>query len=156
MDRAFYEKEMREVEKKFGVDQVVRWMDEVPLNQLPGIYSFADVILNYPSIDAFPLTFLEAAACECPVISCRLPAYAGTFSEEYFKLVSPNGLSELSEAIVEFVNQNRAADHGRLAELRRIVCRDHDERIVAERLLDIYLQLSAPSYQLFSARMLNL
>lgn len=145
MDRTFYEKKMRDLAEKLGVTRMVRWMEEVPLNLLPEVYSFADVILNYPSMDAFPVTFLEAAACERPVISCRLPAYAGTFAEEYFHLVSSEDLSELSDAIVEFVNQNHTESRTRLAEVRRIVCRDHDERIAAGRLLDIYHKLSSPS-----------
>jgi glycosyltransferase involved in cell wall biosynthesis len=138
---ALYEDEIHSLAEKLGVAQMVRWMEEVPLDRLPEIYSFANVILNYPSMDAFPVTFLEAAACECPVISCRLPAYAGTFAEEYFHLVSYDDLSELSDAIVEFVNQNRSADRGRLAELRRLVRRDHDEGVTAGRLMDIYLKL---------------
>ena len=143
-DRALYEKEIRSLAEKLGVAQKVRWMEEVPLHLLPEIYSFANVILNYPSMDAFPVTFLEAAACECPVISCRLPAYAGTFAEEYFYLVSPDHLSELSNAMVEFVNQDRAASRGRLPELRRMMCRDYDEGIVSGRLLDIYHKISSP------------
>lgn len=143
-DRALYEKKIRNLTDKLGLGQMVRWMEQVPFHLLPEVYSFADVILNYPSMDAFPVTFLEAAACECPVISCRLPAYAGTFAEEYFKLVSPDDLSELSDAIVEFVNQNGAASRGRLSELRRIVCRDFDERIMSGRLMAIYFQLSSP------------
>ena len=141
MERALYEKNMRDLAEKLGVSQMVRWMEEVPLDQLPEIYSFADVILNYPSMDAFPVTFLEAAACECPVISCRLPAYAGTFAEEYFRLVSPDDPNELTDAIVEFLNHNCIVSRRRLSALRQIVCRDYDERIVSERLCNIYLNL---------------
>lgn len=142
-DRALYEKEIRELVERLGVAGNVRWMEEVPLDRLPEIYSFADVILNYPSMDAFPVTFLEAAACECPVISCRLPAYVGTFAEDYFQLVSPDDLTELSDAIAEYANQGRAASRERMPELRQLVCREHDERIVADRLLDIYQALSS-------------
>jgi glycosyltransferase involved in cell wall biosynthesis len=92
-DREIYENKMRDLVEKLGISQKVRWMEEVPFNLLPEVYSFADVIINYPSMDAFPVTFLEAAACECPVISCRLPAYGGTFAEEYFDMVSPDDLS---------------------------------------------------------------
>lgn len=137
-DRALYEKEIRALAEKLKVDRVVRWMEEVPLEQLPEVYSFADVIMNYPTMDAFPVTFLEAAACECPVISCRLPSYVGTFAEDYFCLVSPDSVSELSDAIVDFVNNRPIAYHSRLSELRRMVCRDYNETMISERLLEIY------------------
>jgi glycosyltransferase involved in cell wall biosynthesis len=140
-----YENELRDLAEKLGVSQMVRWMDEVPLHKVPEVYSFADVILNYPSMDAFPVTFLEAAACERPVISCQLPAYAGTFAEDYFRMVSPNDPAELSDAIVEFVNQGRAGSLKPLSELRQLVCQQYDEKIVADRLLDIYSRLSSPS-----------
>lgn len=142
-DREIYENKMRDLVEKLGISQKVRWMEEVPFNLLPEVYSFADVIINYPSMDAFPVTFLEAAACECPVISCRLPAYGGTFAEEYFDMVSPDDLSELSDAIVEFVNNQSATARGRLPELRKMMCRDYDEGVVAGRLLDIYQKLSS-------------
>ena len=146
-DSEIHEKKIRDLAEKLGVAKWVRWMEEVPQNVLPEIYSIANVILNYPSMDGFPVTFLEAASCECPVISCRLPAYDGTFAEEYFHLVSPDDLSELSDAIVKFVNQNCTASRERLSELRQIVCRDYDEEIMAGRLLDIYYKLSVPSRQ---------
>ena len=142
-DRTLYEEKMRDLAEKLGVVRMVRWMEEVPLQQLPEIYSLADVILNYPSMDAFPVTFLEAAACECPVISCRLPAYVGTFAEDYFHLVSPDDLTELSDAIVEFVNQKRTAWNGWLHGLRREVCQKFDERIASEQLLHLYQKLSS-------------
>lgn len=141
MDRALYERELRDLVKKLDIARSVRWMEEVPLDRLPEIYSFADVILNYPSRDAFPVTFLEAAACECPVITCRLPAYAGTFAEDYYHLVSSDDLNELSEAIVTFVNGSRDASREPLHELRREVCHKYDDRIASQQLIDIYQKI---------------
>jgi glycosyltransferase involved in cell wall biosynthesis len=145
-DPVVLENEMRDLAEKLGVARKIRWMEEVPLEQLPGIYSFADVILNYPSMDAFPVTFLEAAACECPVISCRLPAYEGTFAEEYFRLVDPVDHSELSDAIVEFVNHKSEAINRGLPDLRQTVCRDYDEKFMANQLIGIYQKVSSLYY----------
>jgi len=150
MHGALYEKQLRDLTVKLGLCEMVRWMDEVPFDALPAVYSFADVILSYPSMDAFPVTFFEAAACECPVISCMLPAYSGTFAEEYFQMVSPDEPSELSDAIVKFVNEKRTASRDRLPELRRIVCQHYDERIVSGKLIDLYLQFLSPGKALTS------
>ncbi len=140
-DHIAYEIKMRELANKLNVQHFVRWMEEVPIDSLPGIYSFADVIINYPSIDAFPVTFLEAAACECPVISCRLPSYFGSFAEEYFTLVSTEDIAELSDAIVNFELDRGLHYKEGLRELRRMVCEQNDENIVAERLNNIYRNL---------------
>jgi D-inositol-3-phosphate glycosyltransferase len=145
-DPALYESRMRALAETLGVSHVVRWMDQVPLDQLPAIYSFANVIVNYPYMDAFPVTFLEAAACECPVITCRLPAYAGTFAEEYFHLVSAEDVSELSGALVHFVNHHRLQDTRRRAELRQIIMRTYDERLGARQLMAIYRKFSPASF----------
>lgn len=143
MDRALYETQMRALARELGLDYAVRWMEAVPLDLLPELYSFADVIINYPSRDAFPVTFLEAAACECPVITCRLPAYAGTFAEDYYHLVSSDDHSELSDAIVAFVNGGRDASRATLHELRREVCRKFDEQIASQQLIDIYQKVAS-------------
>jgi len=143
MDRALYERQLVDLANKLGVAHAVRWMEEVPLDRLPEVYSLANVILNYPSRDAFPVTFLEAAACECPVITCYLPAYAGTFANDYYHLVSSDDHRELSDAIVAFVNSGRDAFRGRLHELRREVCRKYDDRIASQQLIDIYQKVSS-------------
>jgi glycosyltransferase involved in cell wall biosynthesis len=93
-----YQMELNELAKKFGITEYIRIMDEVEYNQMPIVYAFSDVIINYPSVDAFPVTFLEAAACERPVITCRLPSYENTFAEKYFRMVSSDSIEELMTA----------------------------------------------------------
>src|SRR5262249_39561715 len=79
-----YKQELQECATQYGIAHRVRWVPEIPYDRLPGLYATADAIVNFPCMDAFPVTFLEAAACERPVISCHLPSYQGTFADEYF------------------------------------------------------------------------
>jgi glycosyltransferase involved in cell wall biosynthesis len=67
-----------------------------------------------PVHGSFSVTFPEAAARECPVISSLLSVYAEAFAEEYFHLVPTDDLAKFSDAIVEFVNLDGAAVRGRL------------------------------------------
>jgi len=140
-DRAAYEKQMRELAAELGVSGHLRWMGEVPMSRLPEIYAMADAIVNYPSMDAFPVTFLEAAASERPVISGRLPAYDGTFAERYFNLVSSDDVTALADAMVDFASPSRRTSPAKLAELRRLIIDQFDERLVADRLLRLYQTL---------------
>jgi glycosyltransferase involved in cell wall biosynthesis len=60
----------------------VRWLSDVPVSELPALYGASDAIINFPAMDGFPVTFMEAAACDCPVISADLPAYAGPLAQQ--------------------------------------------------------------------------
>jgi len=133
-----YEGEMRSLAEQLGIADSVRWMHEVPHDRLPELYALADMIVNYPSMDAFPVTFLEAAACERPVLSVRLPAYKGTFAEDYFRMVEPGSVDDLADAMVELVNEEPERRTRRLSRARQVVRDEYDERATTRRLLDIY------------------
>ena len=141
-ESAAYRLELEHLATALGVNPRVRWIPELPHPRMPEIYAFADIVVNYPSMDAFPVTFFEAAACERPVISVQLPAYAGTFAETYFRMVEPTHLSSLSDALVELVNDREGRPASTLAAARRAVQQEYDESMSRRRLLDIYTQLS--------------
>jgi glycosyltransferase involved in cell wall biosynthesis len=135
---AAYEAEVRTRAEAPRVAHLVRWVGDVPYAQIPEVYAFADAVINYPEMDAFPVTFLEAAASETPVITSALSSYRGTFAERCFRLVEPGRLDQLAEAIAAFVNEPAVARAAALAEARRQVERDYDEAVLAERLLHLY------------------
>ena len=63
-----YETHLRKRSESLGLSHRIRWMDAVPYEQLPELYALADLVVNYPLYDAFPVTFMEAAACGRPVV----------------------------------------------------------------------------------------
>lgn len=137
-----YEIGLRKRVQELGLADSVRWLGEVAFEQMPEIYALADIILNYPTMDAFPVTFLEAAACERPVITCRLPSYEGSFAESFFHMVEPDKVAALADAIVEVVNEPPDQRTALLVEARRVVQQEYDEAISAERLLKLYRELA--------------
>jgi glycosyltransferase involved in cell wall biosynthesis len=137
-----YEAELRDRVKQIKLERTIRWMEEVQPAQLPEVYAFADIIINFPEMDAFPITFLEAAACEKQVITCRLPSYTGTFVEDYYKLVTPGDVSGLTEAMIDIVNSdNIELDRQSLLKAHNIVERCYTEQLYLTRLLTVYHQL---------------
>jgi glycosyltransferase involved in cell wall biosynthesis len=92
-------------------------------------------------MDGFPVTFLEAAACQRPVITKRLPSYAGTFAENYFDMVEPDDIDALADAMVQTVNGSCAASASSLAEARAIIETSFSETTSAQRLMAIYRSL---------------
>ena len=140
-DAGSYERDVRARVEAVGLGSHVRWIEhEVDFDEMPGVYAFADVIVNAPEQDAMPATFFEAAASERPVVSWRLPAYVGSFAERVFRMVEPGDVDALAAALVAELEQ--PTPPGRLAEARRLVEREADESVVASRLMELYRQVA--------------
>ncbi len=141
--RAQYYQEARAQATRLGVMDAVRWVPVVPFEQMPAIYGMADLVVNYPSQDAFPSTLLEAAACECPIVTSWLPSYKGTFIEDYCTLVAPGEPDVLAEALVEALNTPHAAQAARLQGAREVVISQYAEARARERLMELYRELAS-------------
>lgn len=113
----------------------IHWIPHFPHLWMPTIYNLADVVINYPYTDAFPSTLIEAVACECPIISCELPAYQDTFITKFCTLVAPQDPAALAEAMIEVVNQPPAARRDRLAQARQLIVEQFDEANLQQRFL---------------------
>jgi glycosyltransferase involved in cell wall biosynthesis len=133
---AAYKAQLRLQAEHLGVLDRVRWTAGVPFRELPGLYAAADLVVNYPSMDGFPVTFLEAAACERQVLTNRLPAYAGTFAEANFWLVEPGEIAALAAAMASALSQPASRAVRRAA--REVVVREYDERVTVQRLMAAY------------------
>ena len=121
----------------------MRWVDDVPLAELPAIYAMADVVVNFPSMDAFPVTLMEAAACGRPIVTGLLPAYRGSFVEKYSKVVPPGDSAALADALVAEVNGDPREKAEALAAARGVAEREYDESVTTDRFLRIYGELTA-------------
>src|SRR5215471_3019665 len=120
--------------KELGVSSSVYWLDEVPHDHIPIHYAMADIIVNYPEQDAFPVTFFEAAACKRPVISSDLPAYEGVFGDSFI-MVPPRDVTALCQALR--------------------VCLTEDERQTRERVENAYAIAGEVGDQRRSIKVLN-
>ena len=136
-----YEMELRELVMLLGIGDHIRWMNPVPVSRLPQVYAAADVVVTFPSKDAFPVTFLEAAACEKPVISSLLPAYKETFAAKYFTMVKKDSISDLSHAMVNHVNSGSTSPSTFLEEARRLIVSDYDKTRTSAQLMARYKEV---------------
>ena len=69
------EKDLKTLASGLGVQNQVIFVDEMPYEELPLLYSLADVIVNVPEQDGLPVTLFEASACQVPVITSNLSSY---------------------------------------------------------------------------------
>lgn len=130
--------------QELGIQHALRVFPVLPHTQMPDFYAVGDVIVNYPSTDAFPSTLVEAVACQRPIITSRLPSYRGTYIEEFLTLVEPDNPLALADAMLEAINQPAVDSQARLANARRAVLDQYSEELAVERLLQIYRELARP------------
>jgi glycosyltransferase involved in cell wall biosynthesis len=136
---------LRWLARECGIEKSVRWIGELPLEKLPELYALSEAIINFPTMDAFPVTFIEAAACERMVITCKQQSYEGTFAEKYFRMVEAGNAEALTDAIVDLLNETpsqREQRLVRLSELRQFVLREYDETVFSRRLSELYREIA--------------
>ena len=74
-EREAYVKGLHDLADSLGVSEAIRWVEEVPLAELPQYYNLCDVVVSVPSTDGMPVTIFEAMACQKPIIVGDLPSY---------------------------------------------------------------------------------
>ncbi len=136
-----YEDQLLRDADNLGIRNFVKIIEEVPYEIMPEIYAFADVIVNYPEYDAFPVSFLEASACEKPVITGRHPSYLGTFAEKYYRMVDLTNIDDLTGAMMEFMNTDLANKNEFSISARNEILQHYDEILCSNRLMEIYHQV---------------
>ena len=141
-DAMSYEKELRCRAEELGITEWIRWINEVSMAILPEVYAFADVVINFPTMDSLPFTLLEVAACERPVITSRMPSYKGTIAEKYFYTVEPDDVTALADAIVHVLNEDPVQRLDMLSRARRVVEQEYNESIFIKHLSSIYKELA--------------
>jgi glycosyltransferase involved in cell wall biosynthesis len=81
---------------ELGIAENVRFAGELPDDEMPTLYSLADVSVAIPPRDGMPVALLEAMACETPTILSRLPRYEEIVQHEestYFVEPNPEALA---------------------------------------------------------------
>lgn len=110
---------------ELGIVDNIRFAGEVPDDDMPVLYSMADVSVAIPPRDGMPLALLEAMACETPTILSRLARYEEIVRhEESTYFVEPDAQA-LAAGIVRLLDD--AQLHARIVEQgRRIVAEQAD------------------------------
>lgn len=141
---------------ELGVGHNVRFVGQLPHEQMPALLSLADVVVSIPSSDGLPQSLFEAMACETPVILGPLPGYAEavTHGEQALRVdLEPNEVAAAMLRLLEDRGFARSlADRG-LARVREVAFLPRE----MERVGRLYEEaLEAPrSRDSFGARVLD-
>jgi glycosyltransferase involved in cell wall biosynthesis len=133
-----YQDVLREIDELAAEHEVV-FLGRVVDDDLPALYSLADVFV-FPSLyEGFGLPPLEAMACGCPVVcsdTSSLPEVVGDAAV----LVSPFDVDGISDALATLIaDPDRRADLGERGLLRS---REFTWESSARRLLDVFRRLA--------------
>ena len=139
--KSYYEYFRKRVED-LELSKQIYFLPPFSYEMMPFVYSLSDAIINFPTVDAFPSTLIEASACAKPIITAQLPSYQSTFVEEFCTLVPPHDIASLAAAIVKIVNQPEVERREHLALLRQTIIEQYDERIMQQRLFTLYQELA--------------
>jgi glycosyltransferase involved in cell wall biosynthesis len=119
-ERQVYVQSLKELAASLKVEPFIRWVSEVPLEELPLYYNLSDVVLSVPTTDGMPVTLFEAMACRKPLIVGDLPSYNEVIIHGQTGLRVPIRNSQaLATAIVK-IHQNPALA-GRMVEESQLI-----------------------------------
>ena len=112
----------------------------MPYSDLPGLYAAADLAVNFPVIDAFPVTFLECLCCGLPVITNRLRSYQSNEISPYLSFLESDLIDCMARG-VESAIMNLDKLKSVALKGRQIVIANFNELLTAQRLKEAYLTL---------------
>lgn len=128
---------LRRLVGELGIESRVRWVGSMAYDQQPGLYVAADLTVNFPQMDAFPVTILESLACGVAVLTNPLLAYQSNGVAPYLTFSREDSLLQLTATMAEALD-NMPALRSQAARGREHVVQHFDERVSAARLKEIY------------------
>ena len=132
--------ELQHLAQQLGIAHRVRWVGGMAYEQQPGFYAAADVTVNFPAMDAFPVTILESLACGIPVLTNRLKAYESNGAMPYLTFTAEDSALHLGATMTAAVN-NLPALRAIATVGREHIVQNFDERVSAACLKEIYDEL---------------
>jgi len=129
--------QLQRLAKELGIAERVRWVGSMAYEEQPGLYAAADLAVNFPEMDAFPVTILESLACGVPVLTNRLKAYESHGVVPYLTFTAEDSVPQLTATLAGAFT-NLQALQARAAEGRAHAVQHFDERVSAASLRRIY------------------
>ena len=129
-----------------GLGDSYRLVPSVDNATMPLFYNLADAVASVPSTDGFPVTVLEASACEAPLVVSKLPYCAEWFVDGENGLIVPvRDAAALGQALISLCS-DKALGRRLGAAGRRLVAERADYRQCMDRLEREYWALVAKAH----------
>lgn len=138
-----YENRVREITAADPfTSERVRFIGDIPHEEMADYYRMADVVVSIPSYDGTPMSVLESMACDTPVIVSRIPDYDPHYIEpgETVLAVDPKDSAELAAALLELFRNPELARRLSAEANRRVEASASDEKQIS-RMEQFYHEL---------------
>ncbi len=95
---------LRALAASLCIDERVHFVGRIPHDELPGYLATSDVFLSVPSVDATPVSLLEAMACGTSVVVSNLESVLEWVNhEESGLVVRPAEQGDLEDAVLRLI-----------------------------------------------------
>lgn len=131
-----YVEELRRRAIDLNVKERIRVLDEVPYDRLPVLYAMSDLAVSFPTLDAFPVTFLEASACEVPILTHHLIAYESNGLFNFLNFMNSQDANSIGTLMARLCRNPDAKERARGA--RQHVALNFNEVAFCQNLLGAY------------------
>jgi glycosyltransferase involved in cell wall biosynthesis len=118
-----YRRRVEEAAVALGVIARVRFVGRLEHQEMPGLYSLADLVVSVPSSDGLPQSLFEAMACGAPVVLGRLSAYQEVVRDGESAILvdlQPAPLASAMVALLESPVRAAAVARAALARIREV------------------------------------
>ncbi len=113
--------ELRALADSLGLDDRIHFVGRIPHEELPGYLATSDVFLTVPSVDATPVSLLEAMACGVAVIISNLESAMEWVTDgENGLVVRPAERRELEDAILKLIGDPAARERFAAIGVRKV------------------------------------
>lgn len=102
--------ELQVLAARLGIADRVKWVGEVPYENLPSLYNLADIMVTVPNSDGTPMSLLEAMACGVPPVVSSIPSVLEWIENGRNGLVVPvRNVDELFCAMERLLSEDATA-----------------------------------------------
>lgn len=102
-----YEARLRCLVKDLGVDEHVRFLSDLPAEEIPVLYNLADIVVSLRETDSAACSILEAMACKVPIVASDISSMREWIRDGVNGLlVDPHESIEVKEALVSLLKDS--------------------------------------------------
>lgn len=132
---------LEQLAKRLGIADRIRFLGEVPHDQLAAVYASADAFVMPSRKDTHPLTVIEALASGLAVVVVDSPAYRGTITDGQTGLICDATAEKMSAAIGKLIVHGEV--RARIGAAGLEISREFSVEKTTSRVLEVYSQVMA-------------
>jgi len=136
-----YEYKLKKLADNLGISQNIIWLEGIRDDQMPELYSSADLIINFPDYDGLPVSLFEAAACKKMIVTNNLIAYKEILEKSNFTVVPVGDTSQLASAMKTVFLTPDSLKNKQVEENYEYILQIADQRKCVSKLEKVYIDL---------------